>query len=274
MSRDDFTPIADDEIVSLARFYRRESLATLVAVSRDQSAPASARAQAASRLLEYSDGRPSQARQITVADIGQMSASLREELLSALLLHYQVELPDQFRSMIVDQAMALHQAHQAALAQQAALPKPNRFKRQAPVAAEPPPSDPAAEAIRGDLSAKVDAPGGLTPETARPPLSAALMGSTTPRGRGPDPANRLDTPYVQSLAAQNSERRRRQDSAPTLNSPPPTPPPSPQDAAVRASNGIVPDGNVVVLPGTARGPSLTGNYYYDPATGKLEKQWP
>jgi hypothetical protein len=83
------SPISiDDEVVSLARRYRKEAVASLVTVLRDESAPASARAQASAKLLEYSDGKPSQARQITVADLASMPDALREDLLNALLSHY------------------------------------------------------------------------------------------------------------------------------------------------------------------------------------------
>ena len=83
------SPISiDDEVVSLARRYRKEAVASLVTVLRDESAPASARAQASAKLLEYSDGKPSQARQITVADLASMPDALRADLLNALLSHY------------------------------------------------------------------------------------------------------------------------------------------------------------------------------------------
>ena len=74
----------DDEVVSLARRFRKEALASLVTVLRDEHAPASARAQASATLLEYSDGKPGQARQLTVADVTAMTPYLRENLLTRL----------------------------------------------------------------------------------------------------------------------------------------------------------------------------------------------
>jgi hypothetical protein len=172
MSRDDLA--VDDSAASLARKVSRESIATLIAVSRDPHAPASARAQCATKLLEIGHGRPAFAKAMTVADLSAMTPELRQQLFEALWCHFEVELPAQFRAMIVDQAMALHQAHLAALPKPQPKPKPkNRFTRQAP---EPPADKGGAAAIRSDLSAKSVAPGGDMPETARPPLSAPPSG--------------------------------------------------------------------------------------------------
>ena len=96
----------DDEVVSLARRYRKEALASLVTVLRDESAPASARAQASAKLLEYSDGKPGQARQITIADVSHMPDELRQQLLDALLGHY---MPNGQRALLkaaCDEAVA------------------------------------------------------------------------------------------------------------------------------------------------------------------------
>src|SRR5215471_9909193 len=71
-------PIADEEVTKLARRYRPESLATLISVCRDERAPASARVSAASKLLEYSDGKPGQAKPVTVADVAAMSDEQRQ----------------------------------------------------------------------------------------------------------------------------------------------------------------------------------------------------
>jgi len=168
--------VSDDELVRIARRYRRESIATLITICRNESAPASARAQASAKLLEYSDGKPGQAEQITVADIGQMSPELRSELLHALLLHWEVELPGQFKLMMkasVDEAIA----------KQAALPKPNRFSRgpraqaalkQAPAFNQP------AKAISAEMSAKVGPPAcsyAATPPTAERAANARAKAS-------------------------------------------------------------------------------------------------
>ncbi|CEF48880.1 unnamed protein product [uncultured bacterium] len=217
MPRPNLTAI-DDEVVSLARRYRKEAVASLVTVLRDEHAPASARAQASAKLLEYSDGKPSQARQLTVADIAQMTPDLRQELLCALLIHYQVELPAQFQQMMRD-------AVDDALALQAALPKPPRFKRgklagkgpevprwpPAPRVAEPRPAlAPATNAIRSDLSG---VPGDPRHATTAPPQEAAVAPLKT------------------------------EDGAPS------------DDPLARRLAGEPPD-NVVTLPGTARRPAF------------------
>jgi hypothetical protein len=120
-------PVIDDEVTSIARRYRREAAATLVTVCRDEDAPASARAQAATKLLEYADGRPVAAKQVTVTDVAAMTDEQRQELLHALLTHYETEMPGQFKAMMTE-------AFSEAMARQA-LPAPqrtNRFRRGAP----------------------------------------------------------------------------------------------------------------------------------------------
>jgi len=174
----------DDEVVSLARRYRKEALASLVTVLRDEHAPASARAAASAKLLEYSDGKPSQARQLTVADVSAMTPSLRQELLHALLVHYQTEMPAQFKAMLkasVDEALRL----------QAALPKPpltdpakvTKFKR-GPLAGKgpevprwpphPPTLTPRSDAIRRDSCGE---PSGVACTTTSRPRERAVRAS-------------------------------------------------------------------------------------------------
>ena len=211
--------VSDDELVRIARRYRRESIATLITICRNEQAPASARAQASAKLLEYSDGKPGQARQITTADLASMSDDLRMQLMVALVDHY---TPNGFKLMVKESV-------DAALAQAAALPKPprpNRFTRRSPApSTEPPAADPGEAAIRSDLSGISAVAGGSQPADPTPALQRALIASPTRRGRGPDRAADYDTPYARSLPAENSERRRRQDAAPTANSPPPAPGP-------------------------------------------------
>jgi hypothetical protein len=88
MPRDDLA--LDDSAASLARKVSRESIATLIAVSRDPHAPASARAQCATKLLEIGHGRPALAKPMTVADLAGMSPELRRDLFLALWCHYEV----------------------------------------------------------------------------------------------------------------------------------------------------------------------------------------
>src|SRR5215831_19846568 len=80
--------MSDDSVTKFAQRFRLEAAATLVAVCRDESAPASARAVAAKDILSYSDGKPGQAKPVTVADVAAMSDDQRQELLNALLNHY------------------------------------------------------------------------------------------------------------------------------------------------------------------------------------------
>jgi hypothetical protein len=102
--------------------FRNDAIACLVQLCRDEQAPSAARATAATKLLEYAVGRPVQAKAITIADVDAMSEEQRQELLHALLTHYQTALPDEFQA-------ALTEAVDAALAQQAEQAKPNRFTR-------------------------------------------------------------------------------------------------------------------------------------------------
>jgi len=128
MPRDDrIAHGVDDEVVSLARRYRKEAVASLVTVLRDPNSPASSKASASATLLAYSDGKPGQARQLTVADLASMPDDLRMELLQALLHHY---IPGGWQAL-------LKQACDDAVAQaRLTFSKPNRFRR-GPKAANP-----------------------------------------------------------------------------------------------------------------------------------------
>jgi hypothetical protein len=147
----------DPSITEFARNHRLDVAAVLVQIAQDASAPAAARASAAERILAYSDGKPSQARQLSVADLATMPDTLKEELLHALLGHY---LPSGFQALL---KQACNDAVAQFAAKQASLPKPqpkNRFTRQSPApATEPPAADPGAAAIRSDSSAVPAAPG-------------------------------------------------------------------------------------------------------------------
>jgi hypothetical protein len=96
----------DDELAAFARRHRTEAAASLVATIRDPNATASSRTQAATKLLEYADGRPGQAKPLTVADLASMSDDERSQLFHALVTHY---CPDGIQSLIkaaVDEALA------------------------------------------------------------------------------------------------------------------------------------------------------------------------
>jgi hypothetical protein len=49
-------PIADDELVRIARRFRKESIATLITICRDVNAPAAARAAAAEKISAICQG--------------------------------------------------------------------------------------------------------------------------------------------------------------------------------------------------------------------------
>jgi hypothetical protein len=112
----------DEAVARLARNYRHESIATLVTVARDPEAPASARAMAARTLLEYADGRPTQARQPTIADVAAMSDEQRMQLLEALVYHY---TPSGLTSLVQQSVGQLEE-------RMSAQPRPNRFTRGEP----------------------------------------------------------------------------------------------------------------------------------------------
>jgi hypothetical protein len=90
--------------ITITDRFRDDAVACLVQIVRDENASPAARAQAARDILEYSDGRPQAAKQITVADIGRMTDQQRRELLHALLTHYLPEgaLQDLLRQSVDD----------------------------------------------------------------------------------------------------------------------------------------------------------------------------
>jgi hypothetical protein len=186
--------VSEDSLTRFAQTYRLEAAAVLVQVAKDESAPAAARSSAAEKILAYSDGKPSQARQLTVADLQSMPDNLRMELLQALLSHF---MPDGFQKILKS---ACDDAVAQFAAKQASLPKPNRFRRQAPVPPDLPPAlSPPANAIRSDLSGKVDPAGGCMPATPTPALSAALIASPHPSARVVQlPGTRREHPFSQN----------------------------------------------------------------------------
>jgi hypothetical protein len=130
----------DDEVTSIARRYRIEAAATLVTVCRDDNAPASARAQAATKLLEYADGRPGAAQPIKVSDLELMDDEQRRALLHALLTRYETEVPGQFKQMMEEAYVAAMQRmaspQRIGFTRGSPEPKEIRFTRGAPVPAK------------------------------------------------------------------------------------------------------------------------------------------
>jgi hypothetical protein len=91
---------------------------SLLLAMREPEAPGTpARVAAATKMLELSNGRPGQAKPITVADLPSMTQEQRKELLAALLFQYETEMPGQFKQLlqeITDQAMDLLMSRMAA----------------------------------------------------------------------------------------------------------------------------------------------------------------
>jgi hypothetical protein len=111
-----------DSLTRFAQRYRREAAAVLVQIAKDEDAPASARAGAAERILAYSDGRPGASRPITTEDIDTFDDDQCERLFRALLRRFELRTPG-FWAGLTQQMLDY------ARAQEAILPKPNRFQR-------------------------------------------------------------------------------------------------------------------------------------------------
>lgn len=79
----------DDNAVQVARWYRTEAIACLLAVVRNERAPASARANAASKLLEYADNK---SQPIKVADLDALDPDELEDMFVQLLAHHGITL--------------------------------------------------------------------------------------------------------------------------------------------------------------------------------------
>jgi hypothetical protein len=127
--------VTDTTTIRINDRFRNDAIACLVQLVRDEGAPAASRAQAATKLLEYSVGRPVSAKPISVADIEAMSEETRQQLLHALLVHYRTALPDEFQALLTA-------AVNEALVQQATTTAIPRFTRRAPLPALPSPQPP------------------------------------------------------------------------------------------------------------------------------------
>jgi hypothetical protein len=112
----DESPIAD-EVATLARRYRRESIATLIAAIRDERARPTARITAAVKLLEYAAGKPGPARQVTIADVNAMT---RDECVD--LLHACCERLERVEPGLLWEIMGK-------TVERAGVPRSNRFTR-------------------------------------------------------------------------------------------------------------------------------------------------
>jgi hypothetical protein len=128
--------MTDHTTIRINDRFRNDAIACLVQLVRDESAPAASRAQAATKLLEYSVGRPVSAKPITMADIEAMSEETRQQLLHALLVHYRTALPGEFQALLtaaVNEALV----QQATITANSLAVKVPPFTRRAPIPALP-----------------------------------------------------------------------------------------------------------------------------------------
>jgi hypothetical protein len=163
------------ETIRIHDKFRNDAIACLVQLVRDESAPAASRASAATKILEYSVGRPVQAKAITVADIGAMTEEQRQELLHALVNHY---LPGGVEALIKE-------AVDTALTQQTTQPKPLPFIRKAPT---PSTSN---NAARSPENAPSRAPTLCSSGEAELGVQEPLKASSGRAGKKPPPPNNI-----------------------------------------------------------------------------------
>src|SRR5215469_10045608 len=82
----DQPPITSDEdLATFLRGYEIEAGGALILAMRDGTTTTAQRVAAATRVLDITHGKPSHARQITVADLGKMSQAELNELLVGIL---------------------------------------------------------------------------------------------------------------------------------------------------------------------------------------------
>jgi hypothetical protein len=122
----------------------------------DEDAPPSVRLEAAKAYDAIENGRPGTARAVCVDDVRDLDDDECERLYRALMRRIEIRQPGFYKVQI----QQIVDAMLAQLPVQAALPKPNRFKR-GPLAGKGPevprwPTTPPTNAIRRDSSAKVE----------------------------------------------------------------------------------------------------------------------
>ena len=150
----------------------------------DEEAPPSVRLEAAKAYDAIENGRPGIARAVSVDDISSLDDDQCERLFRSLVNRIEAKQPGFFKAMmrqVVDEMLVLQ-------ATQAALPKPNRFRR-GPMAGKgpevprwhwpphPPTLEPCADAIRSDLSAESAAGPAQPPADPEMPLYEPVIGS-------------------------------------------------------------------------------------------------
>jgi hypothetical protein len=184
-----------DEVATLARRYRKESIATLIAAIRDERARPTARITAAVKLLEYASGKPGPARQVTIADVNAMT---RDECVD--LLHACCERLERVEPGLLWEIMGK-------TVERAGVPRSSRFTRgsASPLPRHVPPPRPSRNAAIEPLSASAD--GAPKPPSAPPhrqpppptpepsPLPPAAKGNGALNGHAFDPANFSNADY-------------------------------------------------------------------------------
>jgi len=150
---------ADDTVTKFAQKHRMLAAAALVQIAGDESTAPNARAQAAEKILAYSDDRPGISRRITLTDVAQLNADHRQQLgealvgimshderqhlLHLLLTYYELEMPGEFKVKMVA-------AFEEVLAKQAKGP---RFERNAMPSLPAPSASPTSVAERAQKAA-------------------------------------------------------------------------------------------------------------------------
>ena len=111
---------ADESVTRFAQKHRLRAAAALVQIVDDEDASANARVSASQSILAYRDGRPGQARQVTIADVAGMSRDECVDLVQACCERLERAEPGLFWQ-IMGQTV-----------ERAGVQRPNRFTRGEP----------------------------------------------------------------------------------------------------------------------------------------------
>jgi hypothetical protein len=123
------------DLTRSARLFRDEAIAALVATMRSDKAMPGVKAQAAVKLLEISDGKPQQAKQVVLTDLDKLTQQERVLLLVDLMQRCESETG-------ILQAMMRDAVIEAAAITASNQPTPRfGFRRHAPLPALPAPTE-------------------------------------------------------------------------------------------------------------------------------------
>jgi hypothetical protein len=100
-----------DDLTRTARLFRAEAVAALVATLRSDKALPSAKNQAATKLLELSDGKPQQTKLVSLSDLDKLSQPERVALLYDLMQRCESETGI-LQSLMRDAVMQVAASHQ------------------------------------------------------------------------------------------------------------------------------------------------------------------